>query len=103
MASIMNRLILALILTGLIHGYGFADEWPKDWESVDFAKTKVDAAKLKDIPLERLKLIRGIVFGRHGRIFKEFEIEAFLKKRAWYKPNPRFSNAVLNDTERENL
>jgi hypothetical protein len=50
-----------------------------------------------------LKLIRGLVFGRHGRIFKDGEISSFLKDQSWYQPNPDFTNSMLNDTERRSL
>jgi hypothetical protein len=51
----------------------------------------------------QLKMLRGLVFGRHGRVFKDNEIKYFLEEQSWYKPNPDFSNTMLNDTERRNL
>jgi hypothetical protein len=50
-----------------------------------------------------LKLLRGIVFGRHGRIFKDAEIKYFLESRSWYQANSEFKNSMLNDLERRNL
>jgi hypothetical protein len=47
--------------------------------------------------------MRGIVFGRHGRIFKDSDIKDYLAGRSWYKPDPKFQNSVLNETERANL
>ena len=55
------------------------------------------------MPLEDLKLLRGIVFGRHGRVFKDAEISTFLEAQDWYKANPDFNNSMLNATERQNL
>ena len=75
----------------------------KKWESFDFSKQLVARAQVKDMPLEELKLMRGIVFGRHGRIFKDWDIKYYLQERPWYKPNPNFSNSMLNETERKNL
>lgn len=51
----------------------------------------------------QLGLLRGIVFGRHGRVFREPYIQAYLDKQPWYKRNPKFTNAVLSPLERENL
>lgn len=79
------------------------EEAVKKWESFDFSKQLITGAQLKDMPLEDLKLLRGIVFGRHGRVFKDWDIGIFLKERPWYKPNPNFTNASLNETERRNL
>jgi hypothetical protein len=50
-----------------------------------------------------LKLVRGIVFGKHGRIFKDPDIKRYLQSRDWYKPDAEFKNSSLNDTEQENL
>jgi hypothetical protein len=47
--------------------------------------------------------VRGIVFGKHGRVFKDPEIRRFLESRTWFKANPDFQNSKLNDTERRNL
>lgn len=75
----------------------------KSWEHFDFAGKALRREQLKDVPLEDLKLLRGIVFGRHGRIFKDWEIKSYLQERPWYKPNAEFQNSMLNDVERRNL
>jgi hypothetical protein len=73
------------------------------WESFDFAGTSIKPSQIQSLPLDDLKFLRGIVFGRHGRIFKDSEIKYFLESKSWYKPNPDFNNSMLNDTERRNL
>jgi hypothetical protein len=73
------------------------------WEKFDFANSKVELAQVKDLSLDELKYLRGIVFGRHGRIFKDAYIQSYLKERAWYRPDPGFQNSMLNETERRNL
>jgi hypothetical protein len=73
------------------------------WEKFDFAGTRLKAADLTKLPLEDLKLMRGIVFGRHGRVFKDAEIQLYLKDKSWFHANPNFSNGDLNDVERRNL
>jgi hypothetical protein len=73
------------------------------WRTFDFKKTAVQQAEVSAVPLEDLKLLRGIVFGRHGRIFKDAEIRIYLEAQDWYKPNPDFNNSMLNNTERRNL
>ena len=73
------------------------------WEKFDFATTSVKLEQLKELNLDDLKFMRGLVFGRHGRIFKDSYIQSYLKERAWYKPNPAFQNSMLKDLERRNL
>jgi hypothetical protein len=73
------------------------------WENFDFSKSALKAVDLTPVPLEDLKLMRGIVFGRHGRVFKDGGITAYLTAQDWYKANPDFNNSMLNNTENRNL
>lgn len=75
----------------------------KRWEEFDFAKDRIVVSQIAGLPLEDLQLLRGIVFGRHGRIFKDPAIKTYLKDRPWYHPNPDFKNSMLNATEVRNL
>jgi hypothetical protein len=79
----------------------------KNYDKFDFAKTKITSAQLKklktDGAVNELALLRGVVFGKRGRIFKEKDIQEYLEKQAWYKPKADFTNAILTKTERDNL
>ena len=102
------RLTLSALLLVLISGVSIAtaqDEYAsvKTWEAFNFAKNSVTPADIKPLTIDDLKLVRGIVFGKHGRIFKDPDIRRYLESRDWYKANPDFSNSSLNDTERANL
>ncbi len=81
------------------------DDYPsmKNWESYDFAGKKMAPADVGSLETDDLKLLRGIVFGKHGRIFKDPEIRRYLESRPWFKADPNFHNSSLNDTERHNL
>lgn len=102
------RLLATLLLLAFLSSFSSVlaqDEYAnvKNWESFDFARNKVTTAQMNALTFADLKLVRGIVFGRHGRIFKDPDIKAYLSTRGWYKPNPDFNNSSLNDSERENL
>src|ERR1041385_4026432 len=75
----------------------------KNWESYDFASKTIAKTDLGTLTIDDLKLVRGIVFGKHGRVFKDPDIRRFLESRPWYKADANFSNSALNDTERRNL
>ena len=79
----------------------------KGWDKFDFAKkkiTKVQLGKLKsDGVVDELALLRGVVFGKRGRVFKERSIQDYLEKQTWYKSKANFTNAVLTKFERDNL
>ena len=102
------RLSLPLLLVLVLSAFSLAaahDEYPavKTWENFDFAGRSLAPADISALALEDLKLVRGIVFGKHGRVFKDPDIRRFLESRTWYKANPNFQNSALNDTERKNL
>jgi len=73
------------------------------WESFDFAGKSITTGDINPLAIEDLKLVRGIVFGRHGRVLKDPDINRYLTSRTWYKSDANFDNSKLNDTERKNL
>src|SRR5207253_7281829 len=75
----------------------------KNWETFNFAGKAMKPADVTALTNDDLKLVRGIVFGKHGRVFKDPDIRRFLESRPWYKADANFSNSALNDTERRNL
>jgi hypothetical protein len=72
-------------------------------KDLDFGKTSLKQAQVQKLETWDLQLLRGVIFGRHGRVFKNGEIKGYLDEQPWYKPNPDFTNSMLNDTERRNL
>src|SRR5258708_21977003 len=108
MTSPLNlfRASLALVVLALAFSIAYGqDDYPsvKPWETFDFAAKSVSSSEISALASDDLKLVRGIVFGRHGRVFKEPDIRRFLESRSWYKADPNFQNSALNDTERKNL
>jgi hypothetical protein len=99
----VRALGLALIIFGCgVRGLG-QTELDAKWERFDFSHNLVQLAQVQALPLSQLKLLRGIVFGRHGRIFKDDDIQGYLVQASWYRPDDHFSNSSLNATERKNL
>jgi hypothetical protein len=117
----MKRLIsLTLLILVSLVGLSLAQEVDpaaraKRWrefnalgfEKLDFTKTRLTKLKItklkEDEDSDDFALLRGVVFGKHGRVFKERSIQDYLEKQAWYKANPKFTNAVLTPLERANL
>jgi YARHG domain len=95
--------LLALILLAALGQTALAQDSMERWQNFDFGKTSLKSSDLSGVPLEDLTLMRGIVFGRHGRVFKDASIRTYLEAQDWYKPNPEFQNAMLNVTENRNL
>lgn len=85
-------------------------DWQKfnklNWHNFDFTKKLIIKKQLTGMEydfIDGLELIRGVVFGKRGRIFKERRIQDYLEKQAWYKPNKNFSNNMLTALERKNI
>ena len=76
----------------------------KPWETFDYAKERLTDAAVADRTLDELRLVRGIIFGRHGRVFGvDRDIDRYLRAQSWYKANPDFDNIDLSELERANL
>src|SRR5689334_22740102 len=99
----MTRLFLLLALITATSFSVLAQDTMDGLKELDFSKTSIKQAQAQPLAMEDLKLLRGIIFGRHGRIFKDNDIKGYLEEQSWYKPNPEFKNSMLNNTERQNL
>src|SRR6266478_3762564 len=102
------RLSVPLLLLVLFSAFSVAsaqDEYAavKTWETYDFAARAITTADLSALSIDDLKLVRGIVFGKHGRVFKDPDIKRYLDSRSWFKADAGFQNSALNGTERKNL
>jgi len=101
--SISRRSLFVLTLIA-VSAFTVVAQDPMDaWKEFDFRKNSIKQAQIQKLTTWDLKLIRGLIFGHHGRIFKDAEIKQYLDEQPWYKPNSDFTNAMLNDTERRNL
>ncbi|HKN83763.1 MAG TPA: YARHG domain-containing protein [Pyrinomonadaceae bacterium] len=98
-----SRYFLPLALIALFCMAVNAQDTLDTFKELDFSRNSLKQSQIQPLNLDELKLLRGIVFGRHGRVFKDAEIKSYLDDQSWYKPNPDFRNSMLNDTERRNL
>ena len=99
---LLPLLLLVFVSASVAHAQ---DEYAtvKDWENFNFTRKTIVPADIAALSIDDLKLVRGIVFGKHGRVFKDADIRRYLESRSWYKANANFQNSALNDTERANL
>ncbi len=100
---LLRRLPMAALLLSFFLFTANAQDRIEKWNEFDFGSQQIKKFDIAELELFELKLLRGIVFGRHGRIFKDVAIKKYLDANPWYKPNPDFRNALLNDVERRNL
>ncbi len=98
-----KKLLISLFFVAIFFANIFAQDALKKWQTYNFGKQKITKTQIAKLDHEQLQILRGIVFGKRGRIFKEKTIQEYLAKQAWYKPKENFSNDVLTKTERDNL
>src|SRR5829696_3908350 len=96
-------IVRLLLLISLIPFTVVAQDQLDAFKGLDFSKASLKQTQVQKLGMYELKLLRGIIFGRHGRVFKDNEIKLYLEEQPWYKPNPDFKNSLLNDVERRNL
>jgi hypothetical protein len=100
---IHSRHLLVLAFIALLSVNVFAQDTIDPLKDLDFSKTSLKQNQIQKLEMYDLKLLRGIIFGRHGRVFKDSDIKGYLEEQSWFKPNPDFKNSMLNDVERRNL
>jgi hypothetical protein len=100
---IHSRHVLVLAFITLLSVNVFAQDTIDPLKDLDFSKTSLKQNQIQKLEMYDLKLLRGIIFGRHGRVFKDSDIKGYLDEQPWFKPNPDFKNSMLNDMERRNL
>ena len=74
-----------------------------EWEKFDFARQRLQLSEIRALPLGDVKKLRGLVFGRHGRVFDDCDIQKYLESRPWYRRNLQYRPAQLNAVERANV
>lgn len=98
------KLIFSLyILTTIFATSLFAQDNLKKYHNFDFSKKVLSKTEVGKLDEYDAGVLRGIVFGKRGRIFKEQAIRNYLAKQSWYKPNAKFTNAILTVNERKNI
>lgn len=50
-----------------------------------------------------VRALRNEIFARHGRMFKSDDLRAIFESTDWYKPDPNYSDDMLNDIEKKNV
>src|SRR3954469_18910347 len=72
-------LLFAVLLASALSVYAQEPQAISKWESFDFAHKSLTESQISNTSVEDLRLMRGIVFGRHGRVFKEYDIKSYLE------------------------
>ncbi|HMW02654.1 MAG TPA: YARHG domain-containing protein [Acidobacteriota bacterium] len=59
--------------------------------------------QLKDYSLRDLQLLRNTIYARRGRGFKRESIREYFSRMEWYREDPAYTDAMLNETDKRNI
>ncbi|HEX2779042.1 MAG TPA: YARHG domain-containing protein [Gemmatimonadaceae bacterium] len=93
----------AIVFAAGCHSRGPMPRSLAEWEQFDFAKREVGLGDLKGLSGTDLARVRGIIFGKHGRVFEDSALQAWLMPRPWYVADGQYTPERLNDRERANI
>ncbi len=51
---------------------------------------------------EALRLIRNAIYARHGRVFKDPQLQRYFQSQSWYRKNLRYNDSSLSALDRKN-
>lgn len=58
---------------------------------------------LQNLSADDARKLRNEIYARHGRVFEDPWLRSYFQSQAWYKPNPRFQEAILSKVEQANI
>lgn len=62
----------------------------------------IDEYELKDLTAYSCRIARNEIYARHGRVFKDKELQEYFNSKSWYYPDKN-ANIKLNKYETENV
>ncbi len=83
-----------------------AEEENVDYLVPDAADRNYTAGELAGFTKEQLRLARNEIYARHGRRFKDAELQAYFDSKPWYNGTIQpddFDESVFNQFEKDNI
>ncbi len=59
--------------------------------------------QLRDLSRRDLRILRNMVYARHGRAFKSELLQLHFERQSWYKVDPAYSDAKLSEVDKRNV
>lgn len=63
---------------------------------------RLDELNLASLTKKQLRLLRNMIYAKHGYSFKSEDLQNHMKHFDWYKPSDKFYEGLLNDIDVEN-
>ncbi len=83
-----------------------SEESDEDYVLPESSTRRLTDADLEGLTKEELRLARNEIYARHGRLFKDNELQAYFNSKEWYKGTiapDAFPESLLSDIEKANI
>ena len=97
-----NKIELRLISERLGEWSG-NDEDRTPLEDPTLLDKQLTVEQLSDFSRRDLRLIRNLIYARHGRPFKSELLKTYFSTLDWYKEDPKYSDARLTPLDKRNI
>ena len=67
------------------------------------SEKRVPLAMLQGLSADDARKLRNEIYARHGMIFQDPWLRGYFRSQLWYKPDPKFREALLTGVERANV
>jgi len=95
---------------GLIsHALGETVEWDPSLElrnpleSPGLLDKLITVKQIGDFSRRDLRILRNMIYARHGRPFVSLILQEYFGRMAWYKVDPQYSDKRLTDIDKKNI
>lgn len=92
----MKKLLVTIAALVICLSASCRAEWPAD-EIVE----KCDPFYLRTMEPSYLRILRNAIYATYGRPFQSQDLKDYFKNEFWYKENPGYTDAMLNEQETE--
>jgi len=72
-------------------------------ESPGLLDKLITVKQIEDFSRRDLRILRNMIYARHGRPFVSQILQEYFGRMAWYKADPGYSDKRLNDIDKKNI
>ena len=94
------------VITNIIH-YNNSNVAGSSYILPESGTKLLSTSDLQGLNAQQLRIARNEIYARHGRTFKDAELQNYFASCSWYKPNSAYNyaneNSNLNSIEKQNV
>ena len=98
-----GKIELRLLSMRLGNWAGADNEDRTPLEDPSLLDKQIGVDQLSDFSRRDLRLLRNLVYARRGRPFRSALLQSYFGTLAWYKPDPKYTDALLTPLDKRNI